>query len=67
MDPIGLLGGINTYGYVPDPLARIDPLGLCFSERLGDFGESHAKSQLEASGNYADVFRCKINLIMALI
>jgi RHS repeat-associated protein len=27
-DPIGLLGGANLYGYVPDPLAWIDPLGL---------------------------------------
>jgi RHS repeat-associated protein len=27
-DPIGLLGGIDGYGYVKDPLKLLDPLGL---------------------------------------
>ncbi|WP_437434619.1 RHS repeat-associated core domain-containing protein, partial [Yokenella regensburgei] len=28
-DPVGLLGGVNPYGYVANPLRWIDPLGLC--------------------------------------
>ncbi|MGK9176085.1 hypothetical protein KXR87_23255, partial [Yokenella regensburgei] len=28
-DPVGLLGGVNPYGYVTNPLRWIDPLGLC--------------------------------------
>jgi RHS repeat-associated protein len=42
-DPIGLAGGINPYGYVPNPLAWIDPFGL-ESCRLQYMGRTPGKS-----------------------
>ncbi len=27
-DPLGLMGGVNPYAYLPNPLSAIDPLGL---------------------------------------
>ncbi len=39
-DPIGLLGGTRTYGYVHNPLAWVDPLGFagCTDKDLYAFG-----------------------------
>ncbi len=35
-DPIGLIGGVNQYGYVTDPNLWADPLGLCNKETITD-------------------------------
>nr|MDN1549186.1 hypothetical protein [Escherichia coli] len=33
-DPLGLLGGEQTYRYVPNPLGYVDPLGLAVCPKL---------------------------------
>lgn len=57
-DPIGLMGGSNVFQYAPNPIGWIDPWGLAKTrnQRLGDFGESATKQNLESSGNYKSVF-----------
>ena len=51
-DPIGLMGGINTYQYAPNALGWIDPLGLSCSSDAKALREN-----MEMAGRDAPTFR----------
>ncbi|APR75267.1 Rhs-family protein [Minicystis rosea] len=51
-DPIGTLGGLNEYAFVPDPNTFLDPLGLAATTvmKQGDRLEKKRKADLRAQG-----------------
>lgn len=55
-DPIGLLGGVNNYLYVPNPTGWVDPLGLSCKENTWNQFQKANKGQYsnstEASASY---------------
>jgi RHS repeat-associated protein len=49
-DPVGVLGGLNSFSYVTDPLSWSDPLGLTDNTPIGDAVEDQRKKSLAGSG-----------------
>jgi RHS repeat-associated protein len=51
-DPIGIDGGLNEFGYVPDPNSWFDPFGLAATANmnLGNNLENKRKNELRAQG-----------------
>ena len=58
-DPVGLLGGSNSYFYVPNPIGWVDPFGLtCKENTWNEFQRDHKgqfSSPTEASKAYKEL------------
>ncbi|HIE4217103.1 TPA: RHS repeat domain-containing protein [Proteus mirabilis] len=55
-DPIGLLGGLNPYGYVHCPTGYIDPFGLCGTSKLNNASvENNPRFLVDVKGQVLDL------------
>jgi uncharacterized protein RhaS with RHS repeats len=57
-DPVGLVGGINTYGYVAqNPLLLADPSGMVVPDPIGNAWRGFATSGFAAKTDHARHFQ----------
>ncbi|WP_369427120.1 RHS repeat-associated core domain-containing protein [Providencia sp. PROV236] len=55
-DPIGLLGGLNPYGYVHDPVGWVDPFGLSGTSKLNNnASENNTRFLVDSKGQALDL------------
>lgn len=56
-DPIGLLGGVNNYQYVPNPTGWVDPLGLSCKENTWNEFQKNTKGNISSPTAAAEIYQ----------
>src|SRR5262249_53770035 len=59
-DPLGLLGGLGPYDYVPDPLLFVDPYGLIFGiYEFAERGGTYIGSSVDTFRRFGEHMRAE--------